>query len=233
MKITIANPNNSEAPFHYELSEEMKSHFDIPINHAHTILDQINSGMYDKWFKGKKDMVCIDFGANVGLVSLYMLPCSKELISVEPTPSHSRLLVELMASAAPGKNVSIFPFALTDKESMVVFATGHATENKITSEEGYGNGKMTVEARPLSWFVKYANETVDFCKVDIEGGEMLALTIDELKSVHGKVKTFFVEVHPAYNGGMEENREELLRRFKEAGYKTEIVDYQTIVAYEN
>ena len=52
----------------FAISNDMQNHFDIPINHAHTILNQINSGMYAKYFEGKKDFRCIDFGANVGLV---------------------------------------------------------------------------------------------------------------------------------------------------------------------
>ena len=90
-----------------------------------------------------------------------------------------------------------------------------------------------MQGKPLSYFIDKAMGIVDFCKIDIESGEMLALTVSELKKVHGRVKTFFVEVHPGYNGGMDGNREELVKRFTEAGYRVETEDYQTIVAYES
>lgn len=214
-----------------EVSNAMHEHWKIPINHAQTILDQINSGMYKKWFEGKKDLVCIDFGANVGLVSLYMSQFCKKIYCVEPTPSHFKLLKELMDGNKDNKDIVLSPFALTEEMGVFKFATGHSTENKVTSQDGYGSIKIDVAGCTLSQFVD--NEVYDFCKVDIEGGEMKAITVDELKKVYGKVKTFFVEVHPAFNGGMDGNREELIKRFEEAGYKTEVVDYQTIVAYES
>lgn len=229
MTITINSPNGE--PRQIELSKALKAHWNIPINHAQTILDQVNSGMYDRWFKGKKDLTVIDFGANIGLVSLYMLPACKELHCVEPTPKHFELLEELLEKEIKsGQDVEIWPFALSNINGEVVFATGHSTENKITSHDGYGNGKIKITALTLFDYICHFTNSIDFCKVDIEGGEMIALTTEQLKAVYGRVKTFFVEVHPAYNGGMKENMEELTRRFIEAGYKVEHLDYQTIVA---
>jgi len=231
MNIQILSPDGSMRTI--EISKAMEEHWKVPMNHAKTILDQINSGMYERWFKGKKDLVCIDFGANVGLVSLYMSSFCKTLFSVEPTPSHRELLEELLLANKGDADVVVSSYALTEHDEIVTFATGHATENKVTIPSGYGSIKIEVEGKPLSFFVDYLKEPVDFCKVDIESGEMLAITVKELKKVYGKVKTFFVEVHPGYNGGMDGNREELIKRFEEAGYKTEVIDYQTIVAYES
>lgn len=229
MTITINTPNGQ--PRTIQISKELERHWSVPINHSQTILDQINSGMYDRFFEGKKDMVCMDFGANVGLVSLYMLPACKQLHCIEPTPIHFWLLTQLLKDNAGDCLLFLESNALSDTKGEVVFMTGHSTENKITSEDGYGNGKIKVASLPLSEFLPL--RLVDFCKIDIEGGEMKALTVEQLKLAKGKVKAFFVEVHPAYNGGMDENREELIRRFKEAGYQTEIIDYQTIYAYDN
>lgn len=228
----------------YELSKAMERHFSIPINHTQTILDQINNGMYSKWLDGKRDLVCIDFGANVGIVSLYLLPFCKKLICVEPTPSHFDLLTELLREIPfygkgvvdlhkYGEEIIFYQNALTEKSEDVIFMTGHATENKITSADGYGNGKITVEGKPLIWFLNVMEDQVDFCKIDIEGGEIFALTEEQLKLAHGKVKTFFVECHPSNNYSMYSCQEELVKRFKNAGYRVEIIDYQTIVAYES
>ena len=231
MIINIISPNRINRDI--ELSNEMKNHFDIPINHAHTILNQINGGMYSLWFEGKKDLVCMDFGANVGLVSLYMTPACKRIYCVEPTPSHYALMKGLLQANNGETEIMLSDFALTEKEEEVIFATGHATENKITSEGGYGNNKITVQGKPLSWFLNDIGEVVDFCKVDIEGGEIFALTEEELRFAHGKVKVFFVEAHPSNNYSMDSCMGALTNRFKAAGYRVEYSDYQTIVAYES
>lgn len=228
MNITISNPNGGLQTI--AVSPAMEAHFSHPINHGHTILQQINSGMYKDWFDGKSQLTVIDFGANVGLTALYFLPACKELHCVEPTPAHFELLKELIESNKTNQLVAYLPEALAAEHGEVVFMTGHSTENKITSLDGYGNGKITVPGKPLSHYVNQCTGPVDFCKVDIEGGEILALTESKLKAVAGKVKVFFVEIHPGYGGGMDENRNELVLRFANAGYKVDVLDYQTIIA---
>ncbi len=232
MNISILSPDGKHRSI--PMSQSMQKHFDIPINHAHTILKQINEGMYSTWFKGKKELVCLDIGANVGLVSLYMLPACKELYCLEPTPSHFALLQELLGDNFGNCSVHLYPHALSGKNEEVIFATGHSTENKISSADGYGNHKIKVPGITLSSFLVASNahkDIIDFCKIDIEGGEMMALTAEEIKNVKGKIRCFFVEVHPAYNGGMDENREELIKRFIDNGYTVELIDFQTFAAY--
>ncbi len=228
MTIKIKTPNGEDRTV--LLSSDMTRHFSIPINHANTILNQINNGMYDKWFAGKKDLRCVDFGSNVGLVSLYMLPACKELFCVEPTPSHHSLLKELIGENV---NVHLSNNALHSANEYVVFMTGHSTENKITSVDGYGNGKIEVTGITLSSYLGLSGadrEIIDFVKCDIEGGEIFALTEKELKKTRGKIRTFFVECHPTNNYGMDDCREELIKRFKKNGYTIEVVDYQTFAA---
>ena len=215
------------------ISSELKAHFDIPINHGHTILNQINSGMYAKYFDSKKDLRCIDFGANVGLVSLYMAQFSKELYCVEPTPNHFKLLKELLDANCGECNVHYYDSALNGANEPVYFMTGHSTENKITSADGYGNGKIKVQGITLSSFLFASNaesDIIDFVKCDIEGGEIFALTNEELEKTRGKVRMFFVECHPTNNFGMQECVKELTNRFTKNGYRVENIDYQTFTA---
>lgn len=126
--MTINSPNGT--PRNVLESFDLRKHFSIPINHANTILNQINSGMYAKWFEGKTNLRCIDFGANVGLVSLYMLPACKELYCVEPTPSHYKLLKELLDANNKDCVIHYSNNALHSSNDKVVFMTGHSTENK-------------------------------------------------------------------------------------------------------
>lgn len=230
-QITIASPNGKDRTI--ELSHAMQEHWRHPINHGQTILDQINSGMYERWFKGKENLNVIDFGANVGLTALYFLPAVKKIVCVEPTPAHISLLTELMQQECDKNNcegIWEMSTCLSDKEDTFIFMTGHSTENKITAKDGYGNGKIEVKGYPLSHYVNQFTESVDFIKIDIEGYEIFALTIENIQAVAGKVKTFFVECHPSNNWNMDGCREELKARFEKCGYEVEVLDYQTIVA---
>lgn len=232
MTIQILSTVPGEPMREIEISAAMEHHFSIPINHAHTILNQINSGMYARWFEGKRDLTCVDFGANVGLVSLYMFPACKEIVCVEPTPSHFNLCYELISNNFQGGIMEVNPSALSDDFGTVLFATGHSTENKITSQDGYGNNKITVRSAPLVYFFKRIRQVIDFCKIDIEGGEMKALTEPILIECFGnkRCRTFFVEVHPAFGGSQEQNCNELTKRFENAGYSVERINFETIVA---
>lgn len=232
-QITIASPNGKDRTI--ELSPAMQEHWRHPINHGQTILDQINEGMYARWFEGKENLNVIDFGANVGLTALYFLPACKELHVVEPTPAHSDILIRCMKDNINPINDKVVShyMCLADKEGLFTFMTGHSTENKITTPEGYGNGKIEIQGYPLSYFVNQFTEPVDFIKVDIESYEIMALTIENIKAVEGKVRVFFIEVHPGFNGGMDENRNELVDRFTKCGYSVETIDHQTIVATAN
>jgi predicted RNA methylase len=49
-----------------------------------TLKDQIKSGIYDHLFEGKSDLVFLDIGANIGLVSIYAVPYCKRIVAVEP-----------------------------------------------------------------------------------------------------------------------------------------------------
>jgi len=230
MQITMNTPNGART---FTISNELQKHWSIPINHSQTILDQINSGMYSKWFDGKTDLVCADFGANVGLVSLYMLQFSKEIHCIEPTPSHLQLCKELItANLKSGQTAAFYDSALHDRNETIIFATGHATENKITVAHGYGSNKIHVNGQILTTYFEQIGKPVDFCKIDIEGGEMNALTPTILAHCFNKqyCKTFFVENHPTNNYTLDSGREELVLRFTKAGYNVERIDYQTIVA---
>lgn len=215
----------------FAISSDMQKHFSIPINHAETILYQINSGMYAKYFEGKKDLRCIDFGANVGLVSLYMAQFSKELYCVEPTPNHFKLLKELLDANCGECNVHYYDTALNGANEPVYFRVNQSTENKIATV----NDATTIKVHgvTLSSFLQASNaekEIIDFVKVDIESAEILCLTNKELKKTRGKIRTFFVECHPSNNYGMDECREELIKRFADNGYIIDVCDYQTFTA---
>ena len=70
---------------------------------------------------------------------------------------------------------------------------------------------------------------VDFCKIDIEGSEMIAITEETLKPVYDKIDRMFIEVHSTYSGAdvkWEEhliiNRKKIEKILDSVGYKYEV-----------
>ena len=85
----------------------------------------------------------------------------------------------------------------------------NSTQNSLVKGEGTAVGesppdenKVTVRGVTLRSSVlnEYNIDHVDFCKIDIEGSEMIAITEETLKPVYDKIDRMFIEVHSTYSG---------------------------------
>lgn len=127
-------------------------------------------------------MVAYDVGANIGYVSLLLAKRAGEngrVFSFEPLPSNQERLQKNMA-LNPVLNVKLIPKAIADREGRTTFLV-HSSGGmgKLQGSAGknaeYEN-KIDVEVISLDDFV-YTEKNVppDLIKIDIEGGEVLAL----------------------------------------------------------
>ena len=90
---------------------------------------------------------------------------------------------------------------------------------------------VKVEGLTFNSLLKKNNlEHVDFCKIDIEGSEMIAITEENLKPVYDKIDRMFIEVHATESGpdmpwekNLIINREKIEKVLKNVGYKYEIL----------
>lgn len=204
---------NSQA-FKLDLSNpQLKEHFDNPNGYAKVIVDQINdSDLYD-FLKDKQDLTIIDIGANVGLFTIFCSTVAKKIISVEPTPTHCELL---RFNVSKLDNVQVVEKAISDKAGDCLFYINDSNST-MNSFEYKTNKSIVVEVTTLTDLVKDL-ETVDLIKVDIEGGEVQALSKQQIQNVASKVSNWFVEVHPTNTGSIDQNRIILETRFKDCGY---------------
>ena len=69
-------------------------------------------GIYVDIFNQKKDMVIIDVGANIGVVTQYMRQFAKKIYAIEPSPEHFEALnyyrwifVSLIVAIVTGKQI--------------------------------------------------------------------------------------------------------------------------------
>lgn len=212
--------------------QEIKDHFENNSrNHALTIIKQINEDeFYKKFFKGKSDLVVLDIGANVGLFSLHVLPSCKKIIALEPTPSHYNLLKKL----TDGSLVETRWTALSDHCGVTSFSfdANNSTMNSIIN--GNPVSGIEVGCLDLNGILEAENiDHVDFCKVDIEGSEVIALTESTINKTGGKIKQFFVEVHPTEHfDGMNQhaNKMKLIEVFVSCGYEVSDINFETFIA---
>lgn len=217
-----------------EGDEQTMSHLTNPKGYAQFIIHQINTErIYDRWLKDKKDMVILDIGANVGLYTVYAQDAAKRIVAVEPTPAHNHVFNQLTANF---KNVELVKAALSSTNEPVKFYI--SSENSTTNSLVY-KSKDFIEAPGITFtslLDTYKLDHVDFAKIDIEGGEMIILDVDTLKSIYDRVDVLFIETHCITEPWSMEKvtvaRDEMAERVKASGYSAEIIDFATVLAYK-
>lgn len=204
------------------LSEQARNHFDNPRNYTDFIIAEWEGLPYSGYIK--PNSVILDVGANVGLFALHVLPFAKCLICVEPTPGHMKIQKDI-ASSPKTFHIQAALNSYTGKAKFREEPVNFTMNTLRDSSDAYEVDCITLK----DLCDKFELKTVDFCKVDIEGSEWQALTVERLKEVKGIIKSFFVELHPRTG----ESQFEMGKRFEEAGYKVKLIDYNgSIYCYE-
>lgn len=198
---------------------QVSAHFSNPYNYTKEIIEQFDQDIY-KGIVTQADKVVIDLGANVGLFALHVLPYVKKIVCVEPTPEHMLIQKKLLSQVMAKQTV---PMALYHEESAINNYTGtanfHRTGiNSTMNSLHHQNRDAAFQVACLTLpdlLAKYNLDHVDLAKVDIEGGEDFAITTELLKACNGKIKRFFIELHP----GNIESQEKFTKIFEDAGFK--------------
>lgn len=173
------------------LSDEGVKHFADEKNCTSHTLDQIKDNIFEGMVS-KNDKVILDIGSNIGLFSLHFLPYAERIISVEPTPSHMAIQKEILngticefEESALSDYTGVAPFDLCDHNT---------TMNSLTYNSGNHIKVNCITLEDLC--KKYSLSKIDFCKIDIEGSEWIAITEKTLKPVFNIIDKIFIEIHP-------------------------------------
>ncbi len=181
-------------------SDKFLNHYNKNNSFSNYIIDkEINADMYNEEIFNSlfiNNPTVIDAGANVGLFTLYVLPKSKKIFCIEPTPSHFEVLKDLVGNFDKENKVSFHNIALSNKDGECYFEEieRNTTENKITNRKT--NLKLTCSSL-FSFFKENNIESIDILKLDIEGGENEIIFNDPLiENVFKKCKNIYIECHP-------------------------------------
>jgi FkbM family methyltransferase len=195
----------------------INAHFNDAKNYTKEILHQFDTDYYIP-FLDKEDRIVLDIGANIGLFTLHVLPFVEKIYSIEPTTTHFNILQKLTAFS---DKVVLFNKALSNTEDDVTFyiTDSNTTMNSLLPTS---NTFITVKACTLKSLVGLIGVTVDFCKIDIEGSESIALTELEIASVADRVKKFFVEFHAVNGIDFDTIRKSFIPIFEKYGYTVQL-----------
>lgn len=189
---------------------------DIKSGHISHILKEIYIDCaYEAFFAGKSDLVILDCGANVGLVSYYMRDYARHIYAIEPLPAHVECIEHMVKFNGLGDKITVCPYALNDTTGTARFYTqGNTTMCNLQG----GDQAIEVNTITISDFLDtYGIDIVDFMKVDIEGGEAALVSSPSFAAVCPRIKCIIGEWH----GWARITQAELEARLTSLGYRFE------------
>ncbi len=189
--------------------------FNNPVNHTDYLLNEITNGLYDPLFAGKENLVFLDIGANIGLVSLEATKHCKMIVAVEPAPETFDMLCK-MTHKHP--EIATFNAALAPENGWVTFYVNDINSTASSTVNTHGT-KISVPGFTLNEILK-SNflDHVDICKIDAEGAEGESLTLEQLKLASGIIDSYFIEMHNCPDTTWEHKLATIAGRLSECGY---------------
>lgn len=152
--------------------------------------------IYDGVLNGRRrDLTIVDVGANIGIVTQYMMDFAKVVYAIEPTNQHFEAL---QANKEYNKwdKVQLFKLAIADKDGQMKINLDPNNRTCCSLVVGGGAGKETVPTQTMETFLNSNNiGTVDFMKFDTEGAEDLVFRSQSFINVAPRIKAMLVEFH--------------------------------------
>ena len=179
-------------------------------------------GVYVDSFSGAGDMIVLDIGANIGVVTQYMREKAKKVIAVEPSSEH---FAALKKNVEYNKWDNVTPVHAAIAEKNGEMSLNHNDSNRTCHSLNlqYGGDSEKVKTYTFSSLMKkHKIDEVDFCKFDVEGYEEAILMSDDFKKVAPKIKKIMVEFHfPEFP--------KIVDHMLELGYKARRYDSSAII----
>ena len=200
----------------------MQAYVDGQWGYVGFIAEQVsNSHLYDFAFKGKSDMVFLDLGAHIGLVSIHAADVCSRIVAVEPAPATFALL-ERVSKHFPKIEPKQGAVCGVDGECILHINDINTTANSVAND--YGEA-IAVRGVTLPWLLEEAGlEHVDFCKMDIEGSELDALPMATIAALKETIDCYFIETHNCIASVWQHKVGELVKSFLTAGYRIPAID---------
>lgn len=164
---------------------------------GHQMSEIYRDGIYLPFVQGKKDLVIVDVGANIGVTSYYFSQFAKQVYSLEPAFEHFEVFTKMLQFNEI-KNVKPIKKALALKNKPVTMYHNvnktmyslHQSVNDQSSEPEQVEG-ITID----KLFEDEKIEECDLLKLDIEGTETEIVSSSGFRKVAPKIKNIILETH--------------------------------------
>lgn len=205
----------------------VEEHYAKSSSYVDTLKEQIRNGMYQDLFVGKKDLVFLDIGANIGLVSIYAVPFCKRIVAIEPSPEVFPVLVENTKSYLV---IESYQYALAPRNEPVEFFINDINSTASSTVNTYGTLTNVLGRTLIKLLQDLKLDHVDVCKIDTEGAEGESLDYLQLEYAKDIIKTYFIECHNDPKTGWEHKMGTIVGNLARLGYYKQTIDGMAITA---
>lgn len=205
----------------------IEEHYAKSSSYVDTLKEQIRNGMYTHLFDGKRDLVFLDIGANIGLVSIYAVPFCKRIVAIEPSPE---VYPVLEANAKNYLAIETYQCALAPTDGMCEFFVNDINSTASSTVNTYGTLTQVVGRTLKLILTDLSLDHVDVAKIDAEGAEGEALNLSQLEYAYGIIKTYFIETHNCPKTGWEHKLGTIVGNLARLGYHKQSIDGMAITA---
>lgn len=184
----------------------------------------------------KKDApVFLDIGANLGLISLYLLAKVPDLkvFAFEPGPAQAELLERTVRSNGLRSRLILAKTALSDTAGLQTFYVhpkrDMSKDGLRDTQRGEKTVKIEVEVVTLdSWWKKAGSPRIDVVKLDTEGSELLVLrgAKEFLTTVR---PVLYLEIEPLNLKAYPYGAPDIYRYITSLGYALSTLDGVTVI----
>ena len=188
---------------------------------------QVASGMYDKLFADRHDLVFLDIGANVGIVSIYAVPYCKRIVAVEPSPDTFKVL---KFNTKDYPMIECVQAALTPVSGEHEFFVNDVNFTASSTVNTYGKRIMVHGKTLMEIMDTNVLSHVDICKVDTEGAEGESLDYYQLYACRTLIDTLYIETHNCPKTTWEHKLGTIVGNLARCGYSRIEIDGMAITA---
>jgi len=145
---------------------------------------------YANFFRDKHDLVCVDVGANIGIVTGFIRRYSSRVYAIEPSARHFEALCK-NKEVNGWDNVILFRLAIHDHvgDGMLNLDKSNPTTDSLVWATEF---TQPVHVTTLSAFLRDQRiELVDFLKIDVEGAEYDIVACENFE----KISALDIEFH--------------------------------------
>jgi FkbM family methyltransferase len=200
-----------DAQFQYIVFRDFKNSY-IPQILEETYIKKV----YQPFVVGKKDLIVVDVGQNIGLTSYYFKDYAARVIGLEPSVAH-REIINKMIELNDITNIECLPYALSNKNGTEkFFHNQNTTMFSLESAVNDPNDFEEVETVTMDkLFEKAGIDHIDICKLDPEGHEGHIIASPEFAQLAPKIKVVVGEWHSW--GSM--SKDQFMNTFRDLGYQ--------------